>query len=156
MKKNQPSDIHKARAEFAQELMRPVERGLKHTLRRAKDVYEQQNTSALAAMIVAVEKDREARVIEQRANYDDLTGLLRRGAFTTKVEQQILSDPTRQGVMVFFDIDKFKSVNDSFGHEAGDEVLQTFAQAIQKKIGNSGTVKLSLLVRERERKKRRF
>lgn len=41
---------------------------------------------------------------------------------------------------MLLDIDYFKSINDSFGHECGDKVLSVFAKHVQKIVGNQGLV----------------
>jgi diguanylate cyclase (GGDEF)-like protein len=69
----------------------------------------------------------------QLATYDDLTGLLRRQAFLGQC-QALLDLAQRSGRPLTFatlDLDAFKSVNDSYGHSAGDLVLQKFASTVR-------------------------
>ncbi len=64
---------------------------------------------------------------------DHLTGLLTRKAFEESVktiEHQFLRNDT-QFAVVFFDLDYFKKVNDTYGHKAGDIILSTFAKVLQ-------------------------
>ncbi|HRH79695.1 MAG TPA: EAL domain-containing protein [Thiobacillaceae bacterium] len=63
------------------------------------------------------------------AEHDSVTGLLNRRAF--KRDLDLLLDKHTEGVMAICDIDEFKSVNDSGGHEAGDIVLVEFARHIR-------------------------
>ncbi len=74
--------------------------------------------------------------LEQSATTDILTGIANRAMFEQVIERYI--DRFRlQGenfVLVFFDIDHFKSVNDDYGHDVGDSVLQEVVQLIGKHI----------------------
>ena len=64
-----------------------------------------------------------AAELAHQARHDHLTGLANRSHFTEQVEE-LLADDDVQGVAVlFFDIDRFKVVNDSLGHDAGDKLL---------------------------------
>lgn len=73
-----------------------------------------------------------SRDTEFRANHDLMTGLLNRSAFLKNLEA-CLSDPLKQnGSYLFFvDLDHFKRINDSLGHEAGDAVLTRIAKVLR-------------------------
>lgn len=67
---------------------------------------------------------------------DGLTGLLTRKAFTEemkKVESSYKRINTQYAV-VFFDLDHFKKINDTYGHEGGDVVLSTFGKIVNKSV----------------------
>jgi diguanylate cyclase len=68
------------------------------------------------------------------ASHDGLTGCLNRGAFITLVDAY-LSDPGERGGLscglLVIDADNFKSINDRFGHSAGDSALRLIALAIK-------------------------
>lgn len=71
--------------------------------------------------------------LEQRANVDGLTGLLNRMRLLDQVEME-LRRAARSGVplcLVMVDVDHFKLVNDTRGHQAGDEVLRQVAQILR-------------------------
>jgi diguanylate cyclase (GGDEF)-like protein/PAS domain S-box-containing protein len=71
--------------------------------------------------------------------YDDLTGLANRRLFKERVEHSIsLSHRLKdQMALLFLDLDRFKIVNDSLGHAAGDEVLKETASRLQIELRNS-------------------
>ncbi len=82
---------------------------------------------------------RYQQELEQMALADGLTGVANRRCFTIRFGQ-ILSQYRREPEPVAFllmDIDRFKSVNDRFGHLTGDRVLKMLAQVIQGRIRSS-------------------
>lgn len=94
-------------------------------LDRAVDIVAQANR------IIARQEIRIAQLEELSAS-DELTGLLNRRGLLQALGQ-VLDLAKRQGgegVVVFIDLDGFKSVNDSFGHAAGDAVLRKTAAVI--------------------------
>lgn len=96
-------------------------------------LHEQNGAPTLHGVIVDVtqEKDLEERLAHE-AFHDHLTGLPNRSLFRERVDHA-LARPTRPGggsVVLFIDLDNFKTVNDSFGHAAGDEVIVAAARRI--------------------------
>ncbi len=83
--------------------------------------------------------DRIQQEIEatQLANYDELTKLPNRRMFTSELERQLEialnEDSSSLGVM-FLDLDGFKEINDTLGHEAGDELLIEVAKRLRKAL----------------------
>lgn len=80
--------------------------------------------------------------VRARAALDPLTGVCNRGTFDIALRQAIhrargSGSPLS---LVLFDIDHFKSVNDSYGHPAGDAVLVSFAQAIVDQVRDDDVV----------------
>ena len=67
---------------------------------------------------------------------DSLTGLLTRKAFNDEVKriESSYSRINTQYAIVFFDLDHFKKIHDTFGHEGGDIVLSTFGKILNKSI----------------------
>ena len=63
---------------------------------------------------------------------DTLTGAYRKTYFNTQVEKMIRN--SEKGVLVVLDLDNFKSINDTYGHQVGDDVLKEFSELIQKNI----------------------
>lgn len=75
------------------------------------------------------------REIRNMAYTDSLTGLANRTAFREFLEDAMLPDPEGRSPFIgvlFFDIDHFKRINDTYGHHVGDEVLKEFARRVQK------------------------
>lgn len=84
---------------------------------------------------------RDEQMIYQ-AHHDDLTGLPNRALFKERLTREI-AFALREGrslALLFIDLDRFKRVNDSLGHSAGDELLEQTAQRISGGIRESDTV----------------
>jgi diguanylate cyclase len=66
---------------------------------------------------------------KQGARIDPLTGIANRKAFEERIAQEIAQAPGTEAavVMLLWDLDNFKAINDSYGHRAGDRVLQSVA-----------------------------
>ena len=71
--------------------------------------------------------------LKQRARHDAMTGGLTREAFFTELETA--SSSGRKGALLVADADHFKRINDSFGHQTGDEALIAIAAAIASTVG---------------------
>ncbi|MGE4489847.1 MAG: GGDEF domain-containing protein [Kiritimatiellales bacterium] len=83
-----------------------------------------------------------AAELTERAVRDPLTGLYNRRFFDESLAQNIETARrySRDLSLVLFDLDRFKEINDTFGHEAGDAVLKTFAQLLQKTVRKADIV----------------
>jgi diguanylate cyclase (GGDEF)-like protein len=80
---------------------------------------------------------RAATRLRQSTQYDELTGCLNRATFT-RIMQDLIGGAGERGLSVavhFVDLDRFNDVNESFGHEAGDEILKATAQRLRKLMG---------------------
>ena len=99
-------------------------------------------TIATAFILLAMSKERTELRHKTAAMTDPLTGLLNRRAFLQDAEallhQQISRD--RPIGVLLIDLDHFKSINDRFGHAAGDKVLQIFAKTAQASLRQSDLV----------------
>jgi len=85
---------------------------------------------------VALENARLHRLVERQANTDGLTELPNRRHFEEALEGEI-SRAERFGgslALILADLDDFKQVNDRYGHQAGDDVLQTFADILRATV----------------------
>ena len=76
------------------------------------------------------EKIEEASVFESRSQQDPLTGLWNRVYLERMVKMCLES--RKKGSLFMLDLDNFKLINDSYGHQTGDRVLKVFAETIQK------------------------
>lgn len=81
---------------------------------------------------------RHAAQTRQESLTDALTGLHNRRAFFEAAER--LVEEGRPFVIVFLDLDRFKSINDTYGHIAGDRYLQRFAQEFTRQFSSAGTL----------------
>lgn len=77
-----------------------------------------------------------------QAFHDPLTGLANRALFRARVEEALLQaiDNDRSVTILFVDLDNFKTVNDSFGHELGDQLLITVAQRMRTVLRANDTI----------------
>lgn len=77
------------------------------------------------------------RQLELLAYGDPLTGLANRALFKSKLAALIAScaDSGRRGALLLIDLDRFKEVNDSLGHAAGDELLVRVAAVLRRELG---------------------
>jgi len=98
--------------------------------RRIKE--EMENYAESLEIVIS---DRTALLTEQASN-DGLTGLLNQRSFYTELRRE-LSRSQRRGhstVLVYFDLDGFKKLNDSQGHKRGDEILVATANAMKNSL----------------------
>lgn len=81
---------------------------------------------------------RRRAELHRQACTDELTGLANRTGFSRGLEQALLGDP--QAAVVLIDLDGFKDVNDTLGHESGDQVLCETARRLERVAGTEGLV----------------
>ena len=87
--------------------------------------------NVVVVSLFAITLKRSRRVLEDRALRDGLTGALNR----TGLEQHLREEGVRPRRVLAADLDHFKSINDRFGHAAGDEMLRRFARLAQRLLG---------------------
>lgn len=111
--------------------------------------------SLVRAIRYAQERKQIAIQMRFLAQHDTLTGLANRSLFIDSVEKAVLhaKEDSSNFAVIFIDIDHFKSVNDTLGHEAGDELLTTIAHRIKSTIrredivGRLGGDEFSVLIK---------
>lgn len=97
-------------------------------------VIESGENSDIIMFVEIVDVDEKASAEERlllSATTDGLTGLLNRGTLTRRIEDYLKLEDT-EGAIFIIDIDNFKSINDTYGHQMGDEVIKGIAGAIKK------------------------
>ncbi|MBJ6799577.1 putative bifunctional diguanylate cyclase/phosphodiesterase [Geomonas propionica] len=88
------------------------------------------------------EKKRSAEQLENLAYYDSLTGLLNRRMLLDRMEHT-LGTAQRDGIKMatlFFDLNGFKPINDTMGHEAGDQILIEVARRLKSSVRKKDTL----------------
>ena len=90
----------------------------------------------VAAVGMAALNERRQRALRRLADeafIDPLTRLANRARFTQALEHSLMESPANGSVaLLYCDLDRFKSVNDTLGHEAGDELLQQVADRLRR------------------------
>ncbi|MGD9950884.1 MAG: EAL domain-containing protein [Desulfobulbus sp.] len=90
---------------------------------------------------VTAQKNYQAQ-LEHQANYDALTGLANRHLLHTRLDQAIAQAQREEFLLavLFLDLDNFKQVNDTLGHDAGDEVIREFGRRLKASVRDLDTV----------------
>jgi len=93
------------------------------------------------AIDITEQKQAEER-IQHVAHHDSLTGLPNRLLFNDRLGQAIslAKRDASQFALLYLDLDKFKPVNDTLGHDAGDQLLKSVAERIREQVRESDTV----------------
>ena len=89
------------------------------------------NTSAMSALELEIQ-ELKARldIAKHSARHDDLTGALNRTGFVEELTARLSRDRQNQNVLMI-DLDRFKAVNDTLGHSAGDDLVRKICTGIQ-------------------------
>jgi diguanylate cyclase (GGDEF)-like protein len=181
-------NLHKTIAEIKSLVIQKIE-NIKKLVTRKKEEERQRSRSAqekmkkLSQRILQAERDaremgKKAERFQLAAMKDGLTGLYNRNAFDAKIQETLkaFNEIGEPFSIILFDVDRFKEINDTFGHVAGDKVLKKVAQCLKESFrkndfiarygGDEFVVAIERLTREmaRERvlnfrkalKKRRF
>ena len=132
-----------ARAKLLSEADHPLETGLRHIdgvitpveLIVRPIIFAGRPHHVVAVRDLRARKEAE-RHIHYLAHHDALTSLPNRGYFNARMDQEIAALAQGESLAVLcLDLDKFKEVNDLFGHAAGDELLQAIASRVTSVLG---------------------
>ena len=74
------------------------------------------------------------REISFQKDTDELTGLKNKGALTRKINEFLADPESNKGLMFMLDIDRFKNINDSYGHDLGDEAISQIGHLLGEKF----------------------
>lgn len=121
------------------EIARRVIREKNLDVREQGDI-ENEMTSALNRLVMELQQDRTR--LEVLAFQDDLTGVANRRLFLERLEQALRNSrrAKTQMALVYLDLDHFKRINDSLGHQAGDVLLKETAQRLMRSVREVDTV----------------
>ena len=78
--------------------------------------------------------------INKQKDIDELTGLKNKAALTRKINEFFADDNNNKGLLFVLDVDYFKSINDKYGHDVGDVVLQKLGKYLKEKFPNDEIV----------------
>jgi diguanylate cyclase (GGDEF)-like protein len=110
----------------------------------SRDARLEQYNKELEAMVVKRTEQLEQlnRSLEHRAKHDALTELPNRLLFTDRLQQAIFAADRNlvKAAVLFIDLDYFKQINDTYGHEAGDQVLLQIARRLEVCVRSVDTV----------------
>ncbi|MGI2168709.1 EAL domain-containing protein [Shewanella sp. MF05960] len=84
----------------------------------------------LVVMLFILSRIKQIKELSSRANYDSLTGLANRFNFNQQLAL-LINHPQKTAAVVFIDLDHFKEVNDSMGHDIGDELIIQVSKRLQ-------------------------
>ncbi|MFT4658890.1 MAG: diguanylate cyclase (GGDEF)-like protein [Ilumatobacter sp.] len=96
--------------------------------------------SALRIALALHSADASKAALLFQATHDDLTELPTRGLLLEEIDRRLTEMPDEAVAVLFIDLDRFKHVNDLFGHSAGDQLLATVAHRIVAAVRDSDLV----------------
>jgi diguanylate cyclase (GGDEF)-like protein len=134
-----PGDVH----EQVQQRLDDIATFRAHEFRRARPngrIIETRGRPMPGGGVVRTYRDVTAthvlaEQLSRQARFDALTGLLNRWEFERRLRQVLEAGPSKTGhVLCYLDLDQFKIINDTCGHDAGDELLRQLGEALPRRV----------------------
>lgn len=102
----------------------------------------QRSIDIAGRLAVALASAEREEALYRQAHFDELTGLPNRQLLKDRLEQQLVHArrEKQNGAILFLDLDRFKEINDVFGHSVGDIVLAQAAERIVSEVRDTDTV----------------
>lgn len=88
---------------------------------------------------ITIRKNHD-QMMHYMAYHDNLTGLGNQRLFNEELKKWIKEENDKELSLWIVDLDRFKFINDNLGHEAGDQLITSFAERLQSAVGPKGTV----------------
>lgn len=84
--------------------------------------------------------NKHSLLLEEQSQHDELTGLLNRRGFSNRIEGLMADHIGEQACIVYMDLDGLKFINDTYGHDVGDEAIRTTANILSAEIPSQDLV----------------
>lgn len=107
---------------------------------KANKIASQTDSGDLVFILSDLSNVKEVERLEYLAHHDSLTGLINRSKLYTQIESLLQRNKLGDFSILFLDLDGFKCINDTHGHDAGDQVLKVVAKRLTKLVRNSDLV----------------
>jgi diguanylate cyclase (GGDEF)-like protein/PAS domain S-box-containing protein len=106
----------------------------------SSDITFRGEPARLVLALDVTERERHEAQLAYQASHDELTGLLNRGALLAGLADLLAGVGETPVTLLYIDINNFKLINDSQGHEVGDEVLRKLAQRLRDVVGSADRI----------------
>ncbi|MEA3420002.1 MAG: EAL domain-containing protein [Campylobacterota bacterium] len=136
-------DQYERRSKKAREILLGINQGLEKKIKEETHkrvrLYKKNNQKLIES---AEMLEEQKAVFEHLAHHDTLTSLPNRILFRDRLEHaiNIAKRHSKKLAVLFMDLDHFKEINDSLGHQLGDEVLQIIAERLRKELRGSDSI----------------
>jgi diguanylate cyclase (GGDEF)-like protein/PAS domain S-box-containing protein len=144
---NEVPTARSALEDFQSGISAPIEsEGVFQVLSRQPNAFSEQDVRLLELLVrhtaQAIERIRLQDILVMQANQDPLTGVYNRRYFNQVIEQELARSKRHKRTIGFLmmDINRFKEINDTFGHQMGDEVLKAVATLLTDAVRESDLV----------------